>query len=136
MEGDNRREVGSDDEEETRGRLGSDAADPRLRKEALVIAISQDQDVYPVLQRAVQFLCEELSQGSIAGEDDQDVTCTIESFIKTGALVGTVRAMVANLDSPAFISSCFELLTVLTNSAEERLTAALMDTGTLGTRLG
>ncbi|KAG2945319.1 hypothetical protein PC119_g11579 [Phytophthora cactorum] len=52
----------------------------------------------------------------------------IQAFMETGALKETVKAMTANLDSPAFISSCFELLVALVNKADKLIAEALQKT--------
>ncbi|KAG3169541.1 hypothetical protein PI126_g2779 [Phytophthora idaei] len=98
---------------------------PRTRTEALLNAISQYQDVYPVLQRGVQLLHQELC---VADTNDEEITRSIQVFMETGALKETVKAMTANLDSPAFISSCFELLVALVNKADELIAEALQKT--------
>ncbi|KAG2860092.1 hypothetical protein PC113_g8357 [Phytophthora cactorum] len=98
---------------------------PRTRTEALLNAISQYQDVYPVLQRGVQLLHQELC---VADTNDEEITRSIQAFMETGALKETVKAMTANLDSPAFISSCFELLVALVNKADKLIAEALQKT--------
>ncbi|KAG7387303.1 hypothetical protein PHYPSEUDO_014482 [Phytophthora pseudosyringae] len=114
-----------DGEEELSTAQGEGSTVSRARIEALVNAISQYQDVYPVVQRGVQFLCQELCDG---GAHDEEITRTIQTFIETEALTDTVNAMATNLDSPAFISSCFELLVALVNKADELMAGALWKT--------
>ncbi|KAF4137956.1 hypothetical protein GN958_ATG12909 [Phytophthora infestans] len=98
---------------------------PITRMEALIQAISQYRDVYPVVQRAVQLLLPELCDRDA---DDEDITSSIQAFIKSGALVETVRAMSVNLDSPAFIGPCVELLVALVNKAGKLIAEALWET--------
>ncbi|ETL42792.1 hypothetical protein L916_06475 [Phytophthora nicotianae] len=95
------------------------------RMEALVNAIAQYQDVYPVVQRGVQLLRQELCDGDTSGDE---ITRSIQAFIDTGTLKATVSAMTVNLDSSAFIRPCFELLVVLMNKADEVMTRALWKT--------
>ncbi|GMF09207.1 unnamed protein product [Phytophthora lilii] len=102
---------------------------PKARIETLVNTISQYKDVYPVLQRGVQFLGQELCDGGDDDEHCKEVTRFVEYFVKAGSLTDTVSAMLANLDSPAFISSCFELLIAMINNAEELMTFALEKSG-------
>lgn len=113
-----------------------DPARPRSRAEALIHTLSQYQDVYPVLQRGIQFLYQELSDGIAADKDDQEIKDCIGSFIATGALVGTVDAMLANLDSPAFIASCFELLLGMLNIAEDIVASSILKNGKTSTTTG
>lgn len=123
------RGVDRDGEDELPAARGEGCTVPRARIKALVNAISQYQDIYPVLQRGVQFLCQELCDVDNAHANDKEITRSIQSFVETGALTGTVQAMNTNLESPAFISSCVELLIALVNYAEELMTSVLRKTG-------
>ncbi|GMF38093.1 unnamed protein product [Phytophthora fragariaefolia] len=101
----------------------------RTRVEALVNSISQYQDIYPVLQRGIELLHQTLSDEATTDEIIEEADRSIEVLFGTGALEGTVRAMVANLDSPAFILSCFKLLLAMLKPAGNSLAEALWKTG-------
>ncbi|KAL3668118.1 hypothetical protein V7S43_006981 [Phytophthora oleae] len=101
------------------------------RIEALINAISQYRDVYPVLQRGVQFLCQVLCNESCGNTHNEEVVRVIQLLVESETLEDTISAMADNLDSPTFIRSCFELLAALVDKASELVAGALWKTDIL-----